>query len=148
MNLTSQVGRDIGKCVIILLSDSELCKCFDGINPFSTEPSTTSFAMIVFVSVMLREWEQPLCLRYGVKNVTSQCHQLRGMWITCDEKQTSKHPPEWIFSNLAECASLNQFLDREGVKSARELYMFELKEKLWSVLCSPLCLNVICKTYC
>jgi len=51
MNLTSQVGRDIGKCVIILLSDSELCECFDGINPFTTEPSATSFAMIVFVSV-------------------------------------------------------------------------------------------------
>jgi len=51
MNLTSQVGRDIGKCVIILLSDSELCKCFDGINPCTTDPSATSFAMIVFVSV-------------------------------------------------------------------------------------------------
>jgi len=62
-------------------------------------------------------------------------------------KQTSKHPPEWIFSNLAESASLNQFLDRERVYSARELYMLELREKLWSVLCCPLCLNVVCKTY-
>lgn len=51
MNLTSQVGRDIGKCVIVLLSDSELCECFDGNNPFTTEPSATGFAMIVFVSV-------------------------------------------------------------------------------------------------
>jgi hypothetical protein len=51
MNLTSQVGRDIGKCVIVLLSDSELCECFDGINPFITEPSATKVAMIVFVSV-------------------------------------------------------------------------------------------------
>jgi len=51
MNLTSQVGRDIGKCVIILLSNSELCESVDDINPFTTEPSATSFAMIVFVSV-------------------------------------------------------------------------------------------------
>jgi hypothetical protein len=50
MNLASQVSRDIGKCVIILLSDSKLCKRFDGIYPFTTEPSTTSFARIVFVS--------------------------------------------------------------------------------------------------
>lgn len=116
MYLTSQVGRDIGKCVIILLSDSELCECFDGINPFSTEPSATSFAVIVFVSVTekhVREREQPLCLRCGVENVTSQCHQLQGTCITCGKKQTSKHPPEWIFSNLAECASIS-FLKRKG----------------------------------
>jgi hypothetical protein len=74
MSLASQVGRDIWRCVIILLSDSELCECFDGINPFTTEPSATSFAMIVFISIteqFVKEREPPLCLRYGVENVTS-----------------------------------------------------------------------------
>lgn len=43
------MSRNIGKCIIILLSDSEPYECFDDINPHTAELSTMVSGSIVSV---------------------------------------------------------------------------------------------------